>query len=63
MGKPISINTLISISEYIGYGGEPGEVKHLSNLRKRNQVRDSLSSGERKGNSLNLSNVIIYRCC
>ncbi len=63
MGKPISINTLISISEYIGYGGEPGEVKHLSNLRKRNQIRDSLSSGERKGNSLNLSNVIIYRCC
>ena len=31
---------------------EPGEVKHLSNPRKRNR-RDSLSSGERKGKSLN----------
>ena len=27
---------------------KPGELKHLSNRRKRNQ-RDSLSSGERKG--------------
>ena len=33
---------------------EPGEVKHLSNPRKRNR-RDSLSSGERKGRSLNLA--------
>ena len=31
-------------------GGEPGELKHLSNRRNRNQ-RDSLSSGERTGNS------------
>ena len=31
---------------------EPGEVKHLSNPRKRNR-RDSPSSGERKGKSLN----------
>jgi len=36
-------------------GSEPGEVKHLSTLRKRNQ-RDSLSSGERNGNSPNHSN-------
>ena len=35
---------------------EPGEVKHLSNPRKRNR-RDSLSSGERKGKSLNLKSV------
>ena len=35
---------------------EPGEVKYLSNQRKRNQ-RDSLSSDERNGNSLNHSNV------
>jgi hypothetical protein len=34
-------------------GGERGEVKHLSTLRKRNR-RDSLSSGERSGKSLNL---------
>ena len=31
----------------------PGDLKHLSTLRKRNH-RDSLSSGERRGNSLNL---------
>ena len=36
---------------------EPGELKHLSTLRKRNQ-RDSLSSGERKGNSPNLSGLV-----
>ena len=35
---------------------EPGEVKHLSNPRKRNQ-RDSPSSGERKGKSLNLTSA------
>ena len=35
-------------------GGEPGEVKHLSSRRKRNR-RDTLSSGERKGQSLNLA--------
>ena len=31
---------------------QPGEAKHLSTRRRRNH-RDSLSSGERKGNSLN----------
>ena len=36
-------------------GSEPGEVKHLSTLRKRNQ-RDSLSSGERNGNRPNRLN-------
>ena len=35
----------------------PGELKHLSTLRKRNQ-RDSLSSGERKGNSLNPDSLV-----
>ena len=34
-------------------GGQPGELKHLSTRRKRNQMRDSLSSGERKGKSPN----------
>ena len=29
----------VSITEYIGYGGERGELKHLSNRRKRNQPR------------------------
>ena len=30
-------------------GSERGELKHLSTLRKINQVRDTLSSGERTG--------------
>ena len=29
----------VSIAEFIGYRSEPGEVKHLSTLRKRNQPR------------------------
>ena len=37
MGKPTSFE--VSITEYIGYGGKPGEVKHLSTRRKRNQPR------------------------
>jgi hypothetical protein len=44
-------------------GSQPGELKHLSTRRKRNQKRDSLSSGERKGKSpnrggLNLCGVV-----
>ncbi len=39
---------------------EPGELKHLSTLRKRNQ-RDSRSSGERNGNSLNLNGLVGLR--
>ena len=35
---------------------KPGELKHLSTLRKRNH-RDSLSNGERSGNSLNLFEI------
>ena len=44
--------TVLSLAEFIGQRSEPGELKHLSTLRKRKQ-RDSPSSGERKGNSLN----------
>src|SRR5438270_9024700 len=36
----------VSASEFIGCGGEPGELKHLSSRRKGHQ-RDSVSSGER----------------
>ena len=36
---------------------QPRELKHLSTGRKRKQTSDSLSSGERTGNSLNLSGV------
>ena len=31
----------------------PGELKHLSSQRNINQLRDSVSSGERKRKSLN----------
>ncbi len=34
-------------------GSTRRELKHLSTSRKRNQARDTLSSGERKGYSLN----------
>ena len=37
-GNPIFIRRLF-ISEYIGYKSEPGELKHLSTRRKRNQPR------------------------
>ncbi len=39
MGKPGSVNTESSGAEYIGVGGEPGELKHLSTPRKRKQKR------------------------
>ena len=29
----------VSVSEFIGYRGKRGELKHLSNRRKRNQPR------------------------
>ncbi len=44
---------IVFISEYIGYESERPELKHLSRARKRKRS-DSLSSGERKGKSLNL---------
>ncbi len=52
----------ISLPEYIGQGGERRELKHLSSVRKRKRS-DSLSSGERKGNSLNLYYVIACARC
>jgi hypothetical protein len=44
---------LPAVGEFIAGGSEPGELKHLSTQRKRKQVSDSPSSGERKGTSLN----------
>ena len=49
MGKPIRRRGGYSAQA----GCIPGEVKHLSSQRKRNRI-DTLSSGERKGHSLNL---------
>jgi hypothetical protein len=49
MGKPNQANLDYSAKA----GSKPGEVKHLSSQRKRKR-RDSVSSGERTRNSLNL---------
>ena len=48
MGKPNCVNRNYSAKA----GSIPGEVKHLSTQRKRNRI-DTLSSGERNGQSLN----------
>lgn len=37
MGKPTA--SAVSCSEFIAAGSEPGELKYLSNRRKRNQPR------------------------
>ena len=38
MGQPGPGNSGSSVIEYIGAGGERGEVKHLSTPRKRKQI-------------------------
>ncbi len=52
MGKPNCVNHNYSAKA----GSIPGEVKHSSTQRKRNRI-DTLSSGERKGHSLNLLSI------
>lgn len=37
MGKPGTSDVVSPNAEYIGVGGERGEVKHLSTRRKRKQ--------------------------
>lgn len=54
--------TKVFLSEYIGQKSERHELKHLSSARKRKQ-RDSLSSGERNGKSLNFYRVIACARC
>ena len=39
MGKPTCSHVQVCMSEYIAYVGKPGELKHLSNLRKRKKNR------------------------
>ena len=55
MGEPTRGNTRVSSDEHIVSGGEPRELKHLSSARERKKRIDSLSSGERKGRSPNLT--------
>ncbi len=65
MGKPVRVNTRTSLAEYIGQRGERGELKHLSNLRKRKQAvkRHFQSSGERNGISPNRVYVKARKRC
>ena len=57
MGKPGTGHAVSAYDEYIVIRGKAGELKHLSNPRKRKRS-DSVSSGERNRNSLNLCCVI-----
>ena len=59
MGKPPWGHAQGPNAESIGVGRAPGELKHLSTPRKRN---DSLSSGERKGNSPNRASLLVRGC-
>ena len=68
MGKPGASDVVSPASEYIGCGGERGEVKHLSTRRKRKQVSDSVSSGERKRrmakpDACDTRRGLCVRCC
>jgi hypothetical protein len=61
-GETYSGKPRISFSEYIGKRSQRRELKHLSSARKRKRS-DSLSSGERKGRSLNHYRVKTCMCC
>ncbi len=52
-GNPAGVMSCDLQMSKVVCGSIRGELKHLSNRRNINQVRDSLSSGERNGNSLN----------
>ena len=60
LSKPQSLYGKKELKFFIAMQREPGELKHLSNRRKRKKKYlslerkfDFLSSGERKGKSLN----------
>ena len=59
-GETYARRPCVLIHEYIVYEREPGELKHLSTRRKRKKTIDFLSSGERKGKSLNVY-IVIYK--
>ena len=52
-GNPAGVKSGDPVVSQVATGSRRGELKHLSNLRKRNQVRDAPSSGERNGHRLN----------
>ena len=52
-GNPVGVTAYNPKLSKVDLGSKRRELKHLSTSRKRNQARDSLSSGERNGKSLN----------
>jgi hypothetical protein len=61
-GNPLEVTFQYPAVSEVAAGGIRRELKHLSTSRKRNQARDSLSSGERNGNSLNLGKQFPRGC-
>ena len=51
--NPVEVAFYDPVASEVVTGSIRSELKHLSNSRKRNQVRDGLSSGEGNGQSLN----------
>lgn len=48
-GNPVGVKSHHSRLSEVGLESRRRELKHLSTSRKRNQARDTLSSGERNG--------------
>ena len=48
---------MLLYTEFIGIKSEPGELKHLSNQRKRNQLRLVVASENGIGQQLSLDNL------
>ena len=63
MGKPGTSDVVSPGTEYIGVGGERGEVKHLSTRRKRKQIVIPLVLASERGGWLNRFHVIPGRGC
>ena len=61
-GNPIGVKSYDPDLSEVGLGSRRRELKHLSTSRKRNQARDTLSSGERNGYSLNRLNLFSWGC-
>jgi len=62
-GKPGEGHASSSLTESIGEGGRPGELKHLSTPRKRKKAIDCVSSGERKRKSPNSMHASLPALC
>ena len=64
MGQPDTANPVSSWPEYIGPRSDTGRIETSKYPKEKKSNRDSLSSGERKGKSLNPCSVKgQFRCC